>query len=73
MHIDKLEIKWATVSLLIAGLFVSVILASALFHGIHAPSNVETIDSARLHLLKNLPKINWASNKTPTAALPCAW
>lgn len=50
MHIDKLEKKWAGISLLIAGLFVTVILSSALFHGIHAPSNVETIDSARLHL-----------------------
>jgi cytochrome c oxidase subunit 2 len=50
MHIDQLEKKWATISLLIAGLFVSLILISAFFHGIHAPSNVETIDSARLHL-----------------------
>ena len=45
MHIDELEKKWAGISLGIAGLFVMVILASALFHGIHAPSNVETIDS----------------------------
>ncbi|WP_347987464.1 cytochrome C oxidase subunit II [Methylomonas sp. AM2-LC] len=52
MHIDRLEKKWASISLLIAGLFVSVILASAFFHGIHAPSNVETIDSAKLHLSK---------------------
>lgn len=50
MHIDQLEKKWAAVTLLIAGLFVSVILASAFFHGIHAPSNVETVDSASLHL-----------------------
>lgn len=50
MHIDRLEKKWAALSLLIAGLFVSVILASALFNGIHAPSHVETVDSARLHL-----------------------
>lgn len=50
MHIDQLEKKWAGISLGIAGLFVVLILGSALFHGIHAPSNVETIDSARLHL-----------------------
>lgn len=50
MHIDRLEKKWAGIALGIAGLFVSVILASAFFHGIHAPSNVETIDSTKLHL-----------------------
>lgn len=50
MHIDQLEKKWAFISLGIAGLFVTLILASALFHGINAPSHVETIDSARLHL-----------------------
>lgn len=50
MHIDQLEKKWAGIALGIAGLFVSVILASSFFHGIHAPSNVETIDSAKLHL-----------------------
>jgi len=50
MHIDPLEKKWAAIALGIAGLFVTVILASALFHGIHAPSHVETIDSASLHL-----------------------
>lgn len=50
MHIDRLEKRWANIALGIAGLFVAVILSSALFHGIHAPSNVETIDSARLHL-----------------------
>lgn len=50
MYIDKLEKKWAGAALLIAGIFVSVILGSAFFHGIHAPSNVETIDSAKLHL-----------------------
>lgn len=50
MHIDQLEKKWAGIALGIAGLFVVAILASALFHGIHAPSHIETIDSASLHL-----------------------
>ena len=50
MHIDPLEQKWATVAIGIAGIFVSIIMVNALFHGIHAPSNVETIDSANLHL-----------------------
>ncbi|MGR8979276.1 MAG: cytochrome C oxidase subunit II [Gammaproteobacteria bacterium] len=50
MPIDRLEKNWAVIALLIAGVFVSVILASAFFQGIHAPSHVETIDSASLHL-----------------------
>ncbi|OQW74655.1 MAG: cytochrome C oxidase subunit II [Proteobacteria bacterium ST_bin11] len=50
MHIHQLEKQWAAIALMIAGLFVVVILSSALFHGIHAPSNVEAIDSAKLHL-----------------------
>jgi cytochrome c oxidase subunit 2 len=52
MHIDPLEKKWAHISLAIAGLFVGTILIDSLFHGINAPSNVETINSARLHLSK---------------------
>ncbi len=50
MHIDPLEKKWAYVAIGIAGLFVGIIMINAVFHGIHAPSNVETIDSASLHL-----------------------
>ena len=52
MYIDPLEKKWAHISLAIAGLFVGTILIDSLFHGINAPSNVETINSARLHLSK---------------------
>ena len=58
IHIDPLERKWIYVSLAIAGLFVSVILIDSLFHGINAPSNVETIDSARLHLTKEFAEDN---------------
>lgn len=50
MHIDKLEKNWIGIALGIIGVLVTAQLASALFHGIHAPSNVETIDSAKLHL-----------------------
>ncbi len=50
MHIDPLERKWLYVAFSITGLFLGVILFDALIHGIHAPSHVETIDSARLHL-----------------------
>ncbi len=69
MHIDKLEKKWATISLLIAGLFVSVILGSAFFHGIHAPSNVETIDSAKLHLSSEFAEDKLGAQQNPDGSL----
>jgi len=69
MHIDKLEIKWATVSLLIAGLFVSVILASAFMHGVHAPSNVEPIDSARLHLSAEFAEDKLGAQQNPDGSV----
>lgn len=50
MHVDALEKKWLIVSLGIIGILVMAILSSAVMHGIHAPSNVETIDSASLHI-----------------------
>lgn len=58
MHIDQLEKKWVMLTLLIVGFFVSIILASSLLHGIDAPSNVETIDSAKLHLSKEFAEDN---------------
>jgi len=69
MHIDKLEKKWATISLLIAGLFVSVILGSAFFHGTHAPSNVETIDSAKLHLSEEFAEDKLGATQNPDGSL----
>ncbi len=69
MHIDRLEKNWAGVALGIAGLFVIVILASALFHGIHAPSNVEPIDSARLHLSKEFGEDNLGARLNPDGSV----
>ncbi|MCD2448957.1 cupredoxin domain-containing protein [Methylicorpusculum oleiharenae] len=58
MHIDPLERKWAYTALGMAGLFVSIIMVDALIHGINAPSHVETIDSARLHLSEEFAEDN---------------
>jgi cytochrome c oxidase subunit 2 len=69
MHIDQLEKKWAGIALGIAGLFVAVILASALFHGIHAPSNVETVDSARLHLSEEFAEDKLGPQLNPDGSL----
>ncbi|NJA07027.1 cytochrome C oxidase subunit II [Methylococcaceae bacterium WWC4] len=69
MHIDKLERNWAGVALGIAGVFVSAILGSALLHGIHAPSNVETIDSAKLHLSKEFAEDKLGASRNPDGSV----
>jgi cytochrome c oxidase subunit 2 len=58
IHIDQLERKWITLSLLMIGLFVGIITIDAFFHGVNPPSKVETIDSASLHLNKEFAEDN---------------
>jgi len=58
IHIDRLEQKWITISLLVIGLFVGIITIDAFFHGVNPPSKVETIDSASLHLSKEFAEEN---------------
>lgn len=58
IHVDPLERKWITISLLVVGLLVSIIVFDALLHGINPPSKVETIDSASLHLNKEFAEDN---------------
>ncbi|MCB1865942.1 MAG: hypothetical protein KDG50_10955 [Chromatiales bacterium] len=50
MHVDALEKKWVYVAILMAAVLVGVMTAYAVGSNIHPPSNVETIDSTRLHL-----------------------
>jgi cytochrome c oxidase subunit 2 len=58
IHIDQLERKWITISMLVIGLFVGIITIDAFFHGVNPPSKVETIDSASLHLNKEFAEDN---------------
>jgi len=50
MHIHPLERKWIYVVLAAIGIFLASIFYTALVRNIHAPSHMETIDSASLHL-----------------------
>jgi len=50
LHIDPLERRWITVTLLAIGLMVGIMSVDALWHGVNPPSKVEVIDSASLHL-----------------------
>jgi len=58
IHIDNLEKRWITISLLAVGLLVGIITMDAFFHGVNPPSKVETIDSASLHLSKEFAENN---------------
>jgi cytochrome c oxidase subunit II len=58
IHIDQLERKWITISLVVIGLFVGIIVIDAFFHGVNPPSKVETVDSASLHLNKEFAEDN---------------
>ncbi len=50
MHIDATEKKWFYVSLLVTIAIVALLTFSAISSNIHPPSNVEKVDSNRLHL-----------------------
>ncbi len=50
MHINPLEQKWLYVSFGMVAIFLGSILLTAVSKGVHPPSHIETIDSARLHL-----------------------
>lgn len=58
MHIDVLEKRWAQIALAMCALFISIIMFEALLHSVNAPSNVETINSATLHLSKEFAEDN---------------
>ena len=47
---DKLERRWLWISLIMAGGMGFLLGMYALSANLHPPSNVETIDSSRLHL-----------------------
>ncbi len=50
LHVDALEKRWIFVALGLIGVFVAVILYTAFAKHVHPPGEMETIDSARLHL-----------------------
>lgn len=50
MHIDPLEKVWAWISVLLAISVAGILTFYAIANNVHPPSNVETVDSASLHL-----------------------
>lgn len=58
MHIDKLESFWVAVSILLTAIMVGLLATYAIKYNMHPPSNVETIDSSRLHLSEEFNEEN---------------
>jgi cytochrome c oxidase subunit 2 len=65
LHVDPLEKKWIFVAFCLIGVFVAAILYTAVAKHVHPPGEMETIDSARLHLSDE-----FAEDKLGVATLP---
>ncbi|TNF95871.1 MAG: cytochrome C oxidase subunit II [Gammaproteobacteria bacterium] len=50
MHVDATEQKWLYISIVMAAVMVGMLTFYAVASNIHPPSNVETINSDRLHV-----------------------
>ncbi len=50
MHIDPLEKTYIWMTGVVVAVFIGIVMFSAIELNLHPPSNVETIDSASLHL-----------------------
>lgn len=58
MHVDQTEKKWVWITLVMSAIMVGVLTAYAIGSNVHPPSNVETIDSTRLHLSEEFAEDN---------------
>ncbi len=69
MHIDPLEKIWVwTVGAIIVAM-LAIIFYTAFAQGVHPPSNVETIDSARLHLTEEFAEDNLGVKTNPDGSV----
>ncbi len=69
MHVDKLEKLWIyIIGFIIAGMLASIFY-TAFAVSVHPPSNVETIDSQRLHLTEEFAEDNLGVTTNPDGSL----
>jgi len=69
MHVDATEKKWVILSFLMAFAMMGILAAYAINKNIHPPSNVETIDSTRLHLTEEFNEDNLGIKKEADGSL----
>jgi len=69
MHIDPTERKWAYVVLAMAAIFIAIIVTTAVVYNAQPPSNVETIDSASLHLSEEFAEDRLGARAMPDGSV----
>ncbi len=69
MHVDGSEKKWIYLSFIMAFAMMGILASYAINKNIHPPSNVETIDSASLHLTEEFSEDNIGIKKEPDGSL----
>ncbi|MCG6869517.1 MAG: cytochrome C oxidase subunit II [Gammaproteobacteria bacterium] len=72
MHIDPLERTWVVVVGLLTAMMLGVIFYTAWSGDIHPPSNVEVIDSTRLHLTEEFAEDNLGARTQPDGSVRVA-
>ena len=58
MHVHRLEGRWAWISVALLTIMMGLVVYTAVALRIHPPSNVEPIDSTRLHLTSEFAEDN---------------
>jgi cytochrome c oxidase subunit 2 len=66
---DDLERRWLWISLILAGGMGFLLGMYAVSSNLHPPSNVETIDSSRLHLTEEFAEDNLGVKENPDGSL----
>lgn len=69
MHIDKFEKLWIWISLGVLALMFGAIFYAYAAMGIDTPSNVETIDSTRLHLTEEFAEDKLGVKQNPDGSV----
>lgn len=66
---DPLERKWTWIALVLAAFMAGILGFYAVGSNIHPPSNVETIDSSRLHLTEEFAEDNLGVKTNPDGSV----
>jgi cytochrome c oxidase subunit II len=65
VSVHPTEKRWLVVAILLVAVMIGIVVYTAVGMGIHPPSNVEAIDSTRLHLSKEFAEDNLGVQRGP--------
>jgi len=69
MHVDATEKKWLYISIAMAAFIIGLLTFYAVGKNLHPPSNVETIDSERLHIEGEFVESNLGVKNMPDGSV----